>query len=213
MSITINAKGTSVPHFKIGKSGVTIYQGSANPYPSITPQDGDYWLDSSSKSIKIWTSGITAWATPSLGELSFSANTIEASAGNDLNLMTDVGKSVVVNTLDLVESLLLADNALLTSSEFITTSTTQVAIDSISALTYRSAKYEIQISSGTNYHVLELRILHNGTSGFITQYGQIITNESLGTFTVSLSSNQLNLLFTASNASTTVKFTRTAIKI
>lgn len=55
MAITINAKGTSVPYFKIGKSGVTLYQGYADPALSHTINTSDIWLDLSLQTIKFRT--------------------------------------------------------------------------------------------------------------------------------------------------------------
>jgi hypothetical protein len=69
MSITLNAKGTSVPYFTIGKVGTTIYQGLTNPFPTYTPNGGDYWLDSGSNNLKVWSTIMSDWTAPSLGPL------------------------------------------------------------------------------------------------------------------------------------------------
>ena len=69
MSITLNAKGTSVPFFTIGKNGTTVYQGTSDPSGSYTIKSGDYWLNGSNNSFNIWTSG--AWAAPAIGSLNF----------------------------------------------------------------------------------------------------------------------------------------------
>ena len=64
MAVTINAKGTSVPYFKIGKSGTTVFQGSIDPVTSgHTVNSNDIWFDTSSGTVKFrvsnnW-SGIT----------------------------------------------------------------------------------------------------------------------------------------------------------
>lgn len=54
MSVTINARGTSVPYFTIGKNGATIYQGKFDPRPTYTPKNGDIWIDTEDSIIKIW---------------------------------------------------------------------------------------------------------------------------------------------------------------
>jgi len=63
MAVTINAKGTSVPYFKIGKSGTTFFQGDADPSTSYTVNTNDIWFDTSNGTVKFrvsnnW-SGIT----------------------------------------------------------------------------------------------------------------------------------------------------------
>ena len=63
MAVTINARGTSVPYFKIGKSGTTFYQGDADPSSTYTINTNDVWFDTSNGTVKFrvsntW-SGIT----------------------------------------------------------------------------------------------------------------------------------------------------------
>jgi hypothetical protein len=52
MAVTINAKGTSVPYFKIGKGGTTVYQGSIDPSVEFSPSENDVWLDSANAAVK-----------------------------------------------------------------------------------------------------------------------------------------------------------------
>lgn len=105
------------------------------------------------------------------------------------------------------------NNALITSNTFTTVSTAQVTIDSFSASAYRSAKYQVQIDSGVNYHVIELRVVHDGTTTYLAQYGEILTNSSLGTFDTDISGGLVRLLFTGTNATSTIKLIREAINI
>lgn len=53
MAVTLNAKGTSVPYFRIGKSGVTLFQGGNDP-DSIgnTVRTNDIWLDTQARTLK-----------------------------------------------------------------------------------------------------------------------------------------------------------------
>jgi len=60
MAVTINAKGTSVPYFKIGKSGTTFYQGDADPSSTYTINTNDIWFDTSNNTIKFRVSN--AWS-------------------------------------------------------------------------------------------------------------------------------------------------------
>ena len=60
MAVTINAKGTSVPYFKIGKSGTTFYQGDSDPSGAYTINANDVWFDTSNNTIKFRVSN--AWS-------------------------------------------------------------------------------------------------------------------------------------------------------
>ena len=104
-------------------------------------------------------------------------------------------------------------NGYVTSKTFTTSSTAQVAIDSFATATYRSAKYMVQMTSGSSYHVIELVVLHDGTTPSIAQYGEIFTGSSLGTFDASITTGNLSLLLTATNATTVVKMVRTNIAV
>lgn len=84
MAITINAKGTSVPYFKIGKGGTTVYQGALDPSLEYIIETGDIWFDTNSNTVRhrlstdTWnnvgstvTVSSTAPLNPSYGELWF----------------------------------------------------------------------------------------------------------------------------------------------
>ena len=81
MAVTINARGTSVPYFKIGKSGTTFYQGDADPSNSYTINTNDIWFDTSNNTIKFRVSnagkGITTDSDLTLtGDLTVQVTTI-----------------------------------------------------------------------------------------------------------------------------------------
>ena len=104
-------------------------------------------------------------------------------------------------------------NIAVTSNSYTTSGTSQIVLDSWPIDTYRSAKYQIQITSGSQYHVLEIRSLHDGTNSWINQFGEIITNQPLGSFTTSISGGNYNLLFTPYYSPTTIKLMRDIINI
>jgi len=96
-----------------------------------------------------------------------------------------------------------------------TVSTTNpTSIDSWSASTYRSGKYIIQISQGTNYQVSEFRIIHNGTATFITEYSVLETNGPLGNISASISTgNVIISVEMVSGASASFNMQRTLIAV
>lgn len=64
MSVTINAKGTSVSHFQYGKNGSTVYFETTDPSLSFTVKGGDWWLNSTNNSIQVWDGVGSAWSGP-----------------------------------------------------------------------------------------------------------------------------------------------------
>ena len=97
--------------------------------------------------------------------------------------------------------------------QFDTTTTNPIAVDNFDIYTYRSAKYEIQITSGSYYQVIELRVMHNGICAFMTQYGELVSDVTLGQFDADVSNNVVNLYFRPTQAINTVKMIRRLITI
>ena len=88
----------------------------------------------------------------------------------------------------------------------------------MSKLTFSSAKYTIQAkytASGTsNYQVSELLVTSDGTIAQYTEYAKLKSNLDLGTFSVAISGNNIQLKFLPSNSgSMTLRIMRTAIYI
>jgi hypothetical protein len=97
--------------------------------------------------------------------------------------------------------------------QFDTNTIGQQIVDSFNTATYRSAKYEVQITSGSYFHVIELRVVHNGIIAFMTQYGEIISDVTLGQFYADVSNGSVNLYLTPTNAFNTIKMIRTLITV
>jgi len=104
-------------------------------------------------------------------------------------------------------------SAIITNSAT-TTTDSQTNIDSFSASTYRSAKYQVQITRGSEYQVTEISIVHDGSDSYGTEYATLKTGETLSTFSTDISGGNVRLLATPSSSTSTVfKFTKTAIVV
>ena len=96
------------------------------------------------------------------------------------------------------------------------TTTNQLAVFSYAAATYRTAKILVQIVDSTNsaYHSAEFILIHNGTTVNLVQYGVVATGSELGTFDAAISGGNVQLLFTATAATTkTVKAVATMLTV
>ena len=105
----------------------------------------------------------------------------------------------------------------LTAGSITTTATTQTTLDTFALGSYRSVKYQVQASDTTSgeYHVIEIMVLHDGTTAYHTQYGEMYTGSSpLGTFTVDVNISNARLRVTpASTNSTVFKFKKIEISV
>jgi hypothetical protein len=97
-----------------------------------------------------------------------------------------------------------------------TNSTVAANIDTVSASTYRSFEYTVQLSDSTvtpvpYYHMTKLIILHDGTTPYITEYQTLFNSVTLGTFDVIINGGNIALQLTPTTANVVVKFIRTSI--
>ncbi len=100
----------------------------------------------------------------------------------------------------------------ITSTTVATTSATTIATHAIA--TYRTVKYLVQCTKGTDYHSTEINAIHDGTTVYITEYGTLFDNAALGTFDATISGGNLLLQITAGSAtSMAVKVVSTAIPV
>ena len=60
MAVTLNTRGTTVPYFKIGKGGTTIYQGDNDPSNTYNINTGDIWIDRTTEKLK-FRDAVGAW--------------------------------------------------------------------------------------------------------------------------------------------------------
>ena len=84
-----------------------------------------------------------------------------------------------------------------------TNSTNQAVVMSISASTYRSVQYQVQVTEGTNYNMTSINILHDGTTTYMSEYGTINQPIGVATFSSDISGGALRLLGYPAFASTT----------
>lgn len=107
----------------------------------------------------------------------------------------------------------LSDASLKTTSTILAT-VTPTTVDTFSSSIYRSATYQVQITSGANYTAATITVIHDGTDVSMNEFGTSVIGSNLGSFDASITTGNLNLVFTAASAtSTTVKVVRTAIVV
>ena len=90
---------------------------------------------------------------------------------------------------------------------------TPTTIDTIDNTKYRSAKYIIQTTSGSNYQVEETLVVQNGTTATQVTYGLVQTNGNLGVVTTTVSGSTTLVQFTASGTNNYVRIKKDYINI
>ena len=116
-----------------------------------------------------------------------------------------------INDISMFDDTAIIGSAL-TSTTLATTSQSTIATHA--AATYRTVKYLVQCTQGTDYHSTEINLIHDGTTAYITEYGTLFDNAALGTFDATISGGNILLQMTPGSAtSMTVKVVSTAIPV
>jgi hypothetical protein len=94
-----------------------------------------------------------------------------------------------------------SNNFLLSSyTSGIISGVTKVDLDSYSSTVYRSARYFVQIVDGSNVHISEISLFHDGVKAYINEYGIATNNGQLGAFDAELFLGNVIVNFTPVNA-------------
>ena len=96
------------------------------------------------------------------------------------------------------------------------TSSASATIDSISATDFRSAKYNVQVAdvTGGNFELFEANVTHDGSTAYISIFGNVGTSTELITMTADIDSGNLRLLGTINNTNDhVVKVVRRVINV
>jgi hypothetical protein len=94
------------------------------------------------------------------------------------------------------------------------TGTSQQLVDTFPIVSYRTSKYVLQVNTAYGYQATELMLLQDGSANvIITEYATLTTNGSMGTFSSSIASGNVNLYVTPTQAVSTVSFQRTSLAV
>ena len=93
--------------------------------------------------------------------------------------------------------------------------TGSTTVDSFNGALYRSAKYIMQVDDGAgNYETREALVVHDGTTAYITEYALVYTGADLiGDASVTMNGNQVELTYTPTTGTATVKVIATYIDV
>jgi hypothetical protein len=187
-----------------------------------SPKNADLWFNSFDGSLLVYyqDTDTSQWVEIALGsgidltQQVHITNSTPSTSTSSGALVVDGGvgiqgalhtSSLVVNgTYDVVG----------TSVTLATTTADQV-IYSLDASIYRSVKFMVQISRGSDYQVQEILLLHDAVDTYLTQYAQLLSGNNLvlATYDADLSGGNVRLLVTPTYTNTTFKIYGTAVRV
>ena len=129
-------------------------------------------------------------------------------------IATDIDSATIRTIVDsdYVQSRV-GDQGIPSASANLTTIDADQVVDTFSSTDYRTVKYQIQLEDDANskYHSTEILLTHDGTEVYLTEYGIIRTDSSLGEFDASFSGTDINLTLTPSFVNTSFKAKRISV--
>ena len=202
-SITINSTatgGSGADQFARDTANAAFNQ--ANAAIDLAQSAYDYAIDEASGELVISndTANTAERFISFTDKTSGAANTLFTS-NNNLTYTPSLGK-IKLNQLAVTSNTNISAN----SATVIGTSPT--VLDSFSTTLFRGAFYQVQMESGGSFHVININIVNSEGSAQVTTYGSIYNGPSLATFSANVSGGFVNLIITATQASTTVSFIR-----
>lgn len=135
-----------------------------------------------------------------------------AIAATSINALSDVdtatqapteGQTIVWDGSNFVPSWAIRQEA---QGTVLTTDPT--VIDAFDSTVFRSGEYNITLSTPLAFHSLILRVMHDGVNAYVLQFGDVIMGPSngLGGFDVRINGGLVELVITAANANTDIRY-------
>lgn len=162
----------------------TVYQLSGTPY--------------SSNGVFVFVDGVTQ--VPSI-DYSVTNDILTFTAPPEANGIVEIRSVIAVQGA--------TSEATLTTYD--TSNTATETIDQWSKSLYRSAKYQIQVESGTGYLATEIMIIHDGVDTNTVLFGTASFGSNVGIFTSDISGSNVRLRFTATDPTSNLTFYRTIL--
>ena len=138
-------------------------------------------------------------------------------SGHSIEVIIPTVTELNVPATDSIDSIGMFDDTKIQGSEItstVMTTTSATTIASHAAATYRTIKYIVQLTQGTDYHSTEVNLIHDGSTVYISEYGTLFDNAVLGTLSATISSGNVLLQLTpGSNSSLTARVVSTAIPV
>lgn len=118
----------------------------------------------------------------SLGKFEFASVDVSSDSweGSDLGPYT-LGL-VGIGTTNLISQISVGSVYGLDTSVIGITTTDTSTINMFPSNIFRSARFQVQISQGTDYQTTDLLLIHNGTTANLIEYGSIVTGDYLANF-------------------------------
>lgn len=113
--------------------------------------------------------------------------------------------------LEVVEFATSGTHDLVVKGRFTTNSAGSSTIDILPVAAAKSMEYTIVATSGVNYQMVKLLVLHNGSVASILEYGDVVIGSNVFTVDVTISGGNVNLVCSSSFLPVSYTFNRSIV--
>ena len=217
---TFAVNGTTVDISIAGGGGASV---TVSDNPPETSSHGDLWYRSDTMDLKVYYdesevgAGTSAFWVSANGGGGSESYWVQTEVGIHALSNVGIGTTNPTSALNVKGDIGIAQDSLVDLNlRTITTTTStdsQTVIDTFDKTNYRSAKYHIQMTNDSSYHVVELLLLHNDNTSSIYQYNALALDSVCGIITSAISGDDVQLLITPSSAQNTdIVLSRTLLR-
>jgi len=205
-----------------GIGWTTVTPLTVSTTPPASPKNADLWFNSFDGSLLVYYSDVDTnqWVEIALGsgiDLSqpvHITNTTPSTSTSTGALIVDGGVGIQ-GTLHTSSLVINGTYDVIAIDVTLSTTSAGQVINILDASIYRSVKYMVQITHGTDYQVQEIMLLHDNLDTYLTQYAQLLSGNDLilATYDADLNGGNMRLLVSPTYTNTTFKIYGTAVRI
>lgn len=138
-------------------------------------------------------------------------------AANTLSVANQISTAnvVVSNNVQLSGRLIINNVSYYRTVSYTAPNTSTQEIDNFYIADYRGGEYLLSIkdNNANGYQLTKFLLIHDGTNSYVTEFGTLTTNASLGDFSYTMNTTHVIVSYTPVSTNTTIKGSRTMISV
>jgi len=138
-----------------------------------------------------------------------------ATNGSSIVLADGVSNNdlLTVDAIGFAPNIVLDDEVVISANTRTSTSTSTIVLDTFSKGDIASAQYNVQARDATGVHFTTVNVAHHANTAFLTEFGTIISNNSLMTLDAVMTPTSLDFKVTPSSSGVKITSCRTSFKV
>ena len=144
-------------------------------------------------------------------------DTSDFTATNGSSIVLSVGAAqddlITIDSIGFAPNIVLDDEVVISANTKTSSSTSVIILDTFSKGDIASAQYNVQARDTTGVHFTTVNVAHHANTAFLTEFGTIISNNSLITLDAVMTPTSLDLKVTPSSSGVKITSCRISFKV